>query len=244
MQAQKADIVARLRKEVLTLQGFKGIVEQRQQQTDLSSIENNFPNRKFPTGAIHEFVSDSPEHAVATNCFIASLLSKLTRKKGICLWVSTNRTIYPPALKSYGIDPENLVFIDLIKPKEALWVIEEALKCEALVAVVGEIQELGFTESRRLQLAVEHSDVTGFIHRFKPKNKNAVASVARWSIKILPSTPIDDLPGVGFPKWHVQLLKVRNGIPGAWQVEWNTNTFSVTADKAVSISAIHKSRTA
>ena len=36
-----------------------------------------------------------------------------------------------------------------------LWVIEEALKCEGLAAVIGEIKELSFTQSRRLQLAVE-----------------------------------------------------------------------------------------
>jgi protein ImuA len=30
----------------------------------------------------------------------------------------------------------------------------------------------------------------------------------------------DDLPGVAFPRWQVELLKVRNGKPGIWQLEW------------------------
>lgn len=56
--------------------------------------------------------------------------------------------------------------MDAGKTKDSLWAIEEALKCNALIAVVGEITELTFNDSRRLQLAVEKSHVTGFIHRF------------------------------------------------------------------------------
>jgi protein ImuA len=33
------------------------------------------------------------------------------------------------------------------------------------------------------------------------------------------------MPGVGFPRWNVQLLKVRNGKPGAWQLEWEGGQF-------------------
>ena len=31
------------------------------------------------------------------------------------------------------------------------------------------------------------------------------------------------MPGVGFPRWNVELLKVRNGKPGSWQLEWSYN---------------------
>jgi protein ImuA len=35
----------------------------------------------------------------------------------------------------------------------------------------------------------------------------------------------DDMPGVGFPRWNVELLKVRNGKPGSWQIEWKAGKF-------------------
>ena len=35
----------------------------------------------------------------------------------------------------------------------------------------------------------------------------------------------DDMPGVAFPRWKVELLKVRNGTPGNWMIEWNNNSF-------------------
>jgi protein ImuA len=34
------------------------------------------------------------------------------------------------------------------------------------------------------------------------------------------------IPGVGFPCWNVELLKVRNGRPGTWQVEWRGGRFT------------------
>jgi protein ImuA len=133
--------------------------------------------------------------------------------------------VFPPALKVFGIEPQRIIFIDVNRPKEALWAVEEALKCEALAAVVGELSELSFTESRRLQLAVEQSKVTGFIHRYNPRSENTVACVTRWKIKPAPSSEEEGLPGLGFPRWNVELLKVRNGRPGSWQIEWSAGSF-------------------
>jgi protein ImuA len=33
------------------------------------------------------------------------------------------------------------------------------------------------------------------------------------------------MPGVGFPRWSVELIKVRNGKTGSWQVEWMGRKF-------------------
>jgi protein ImuA len=77
----------------------------------------------------------------------------------------SSKTIFPPGLKMFGIEPANIIFLELQKSKDILWVMEEALKCIGVAAVVGEISDLSFTLSRRLQLAVEQSGVMGFILR-------------------------------------------------------------------------------
>ncbi len=147
------------------------------------------------------------------------------KKGGASIWINPSQTIFPPALKSFGIAPERIIFIELRKEKEMLWAMEEALKCEGLSAVIGEIKELGFTDSRRLQLAVEQSQVTGFVLRNNPRNINTTACITRWQIKSLPSELENKMPGVGFPRWNVDLLKVRNGKPGNWQMEWVAGKF-------------------
>jgi protein ImuA len=191
----------------------------------LGVIEQAFPSKTFPFGAIHEFISPTAESAAATNGFVSGLLGKLMKNRGLCLWISNRRTIFPPALKAFGISPDQVIFIDLKRERDVLWAVEEGLKSEVLSAVVGEIKELDFNQSRRLQLAVEKSRVTGFIHRHRPGSENIVACLTRWKIQPIPGMSSDGLPGLSFPRWHVELTKVRNGNPGSWEIEWVQNEF-------------------
>lgn len=220
MSQTNADIITRLQKEILSLQGRSHTAEPQPVDTGLGYISHAFPGHEFPLGSIHEFVA---EDAAATKGFLAGILSALMMNNGVSVWISASRTLFPPALSSFGISPEKIIFIDLSKEKDLLWTMEEALKCNGLAAVVGELKELDFTASRRLQLAVEKSRVTGFVLRANANN--TTTCVTKWKITSLPSALYDDMPGVGFPRWNIQLLKVRNGRPGSWQVEWMNGKF-------------------
>jgi protein ImuA len=227
MQQSKHEIIEQLRKDILLKQGYKPVSTDITKISGLEQLEAAFPNGVFPTGMIHEFVSSREEHATACRSFISGLLTSLTAGAGICIWISTRRTIYPPALKAFGIEPDQIIFVDVNRDKEALWVTEEALKCETLFAVIVEVQDLSFSQSLRLQLAVEQSKVTGFVLRNDPAKLTPTATVARWEITPLPSQPQGGLPGVGFPRWQVAISKIRNGNPGTWQVEWRGKAFSL-----------------
>ncbi|MES2515477.1 MAG: Error-prone repair protein ImuA [Bacteroidota bacterium] len=215
-------VIEALQKQIVDLQTSQQPSGEPVRAIGLGELESAFPDGAFPKGVVHELISTSSEGATCTSAFMAVILGKIMQQSGYCLWISTipRRSIYPPALKAFGINPEKILFVDTPKTKDTLWAIEEALKCDSLVAVVGELTELNFNESRRLQLAVEKSHVTGFIHRFQPKTQNAVACVTRWQITPLASTE-SDRPGLGFSRWDVQLLKVRNGQPANWQVQWS-----------------------
>ena len=225
MLASKKDIITELQKNILQWQGFKVPLAGRTRFAGLEEVESAFPNAVFPTGAIHEFLTEEPEHAAACGGFLAGLLKVLMENGGICVWISTSRSLFPPALKNFGVNPDRIIFIDLLRQKDLLWAMEEALKCSSLAAVVAETGEISFTESRRLQLVIEKSRVTGFILRGNTKNLSTTACVARWKITPLPSELEDGLPGVGFPRWNVELLKVRNGNPGSWKLEWSAGSF-------------------
>ncbi|WP_031526543.1 ImuA family protein [Dyadobacter crusticola] len=223
--ASKSAILEQLQNEILTLQGYRAPAIDKRIDFGLGPIETAFPNQIFPTGAVHEFITDAPENAAATTGFVAALLGPLMKINDFCLWISLNRTVFPPGLAFFGVQPERIIFIDLKKQSDLLWAIEESLKCPALAAVVGEIPEVTLTESRRLQLAVEQSRVTGFLLRHNPRSANTLASVSRWKITPLPSQLEPGMPGVGYPRWNVQLQKVRNGEPGEWEVEWRAGSF-------------------
>lgn len=227
MQTTKKEEIDKLRREILCLQGLDSQPCIDQPVISLGPVLDNMPARIFPTGAIHEFLSPTLTAFAAANGFISAITSFLMQSGKPCIWVSLRRTVFPPALKLFGIDPDRIVFIDVAREKEALWTIEEALKCKALGAVIGEIKELDFTQSRRLQLAVEDSRVTGFINRIDPRNIRPTASVARWQITPVSSQTIGGLPGIGFPAWKVELVKIRNGKPGCWEIEWFANAFHI-----------------
>jgi protein ImuA len=221
MQEARAHIIQRLQQDILSLQGSKSVAGRIRPQLNWAAINRCFPNRTFPTGAIHEFLSSTPETMASSIGFLSALLEVFMKNGQSALWVSSSRCVFPPALKAFGIEPDRILFACIKKEKDIAWAMEEALKCEALAAVVGEVQDISFTASRRLQLAVEQSQVTGFLLRRNPRSITSSACISRWRVTPLPSEPKDEMPGIGSPRWNVELLKVRNGKAGNWQVEWN-----------------------
>ena len=231
MDTVKQEIISKLRRDIAAWEGFRPPEAGDNASFGLGPLERAFPNERFPTGAIHEFISHGPEESSACSAVIAGIVKTLLQAGGVCIWISYTRRIYPPALQLFGIAPDRVIFVDVPVQKDVLWVAEEALKCEGIAAVVCESQRLSFMESRRLQLAVEQSRVTGFILRKDVKAVTTNACVARWRVKPRLSRLRAGMPGVGYPQWHVELLKVRNGNPGSWDMEWRHRAFQVIVEQ-------------
>lgn len=227
----KTEIIDKLRQELQGWEGFRPLPPGERQKFGLGAIESAFPNQTFPTGALHEFISTRPEFTAAVGGFIAGILQTLLLNGGVCVWVSYTRRIYPPALKRFGVDPDRIIFIDVQREKDVLWATEEALKCGGIAAVICETRLLSFMESRRLQLAIEQSHVTGFILRKDAKILNTTACAARWTVKPIRSKLRTGMPGVGHPRWQVDLLKVRNGHTGSWTLEWKNKAFTLVIEQ-------------
>lgn len=235
----KREVISQLQQKMLHWQGYQATAAHTVRM-GLGPVEQAFPNGVFPAGSIHEFIAAAPEQAAASSGFIGGLLARLMRQEGVCLWISASRTLFPPAIGAFGVTPDRIVFIDMKRERDILWATEEALKCSGLAAVVTELRELDFAQSRRLQLVVEKSRVTGFVLRSRPLRIGNTACAARWQISPAPSAPEAGMPGVGLPRWRVELLKVRNGSPGAWTLEWAAGRFAPVADPHKQTGALPK----
>lgn len=220
-------IIERLQRQILDLEGFKTKPEDVKTKLGLKKLEGNFPNQVFPTGTIHEFLSEKPEHTACTSAFISSLLGKLHAGNGVYIWIGKQRQLFPAGLKKFGLQPHQIIFVNLIKQKDILWATEEALKCKSISGVISELEEITFAQSQRLQLTVEKSKVTGFILRTQTERINATACAARWQISPLASENQDNVPGVGFSKWRVDLLKVRNGSTASCTITYHHGKLAV-----------------
>lgn len=218
----KTDIIARLHREILPLQGYKPRLQPAMNQ-ELECIARAFPGQQIPLGAIHEYHCADRTDVAATTGFIAGLMHACRLHEGMIVWVGRSKSIFPSALAYFGLRPEQCIFITLASEMDRLWAIEAALKCSAIRAVVGENHQFSFQACRRYQLAVEQSGVTGFLIR--DNTVAASACIARWKVRSQPSLVLDGLPGLGFPRWQVDLCKARNGKPGSWQLSWVRGKF-------------------
>lgn len=238
MQAEKDHIIQQLRSDILRGNQSAG-KPVTGMDIPVGSMATAFPDGKFPLGAIHELVDTGPVETAATAGFVAALLAPLMQQGAAGIWIGPQLSIFPPALAAFGIAAERVLFIKASKPADILWTMEETLKCEGIAAVVAESKELAFNESRRLQLAVEASRVTGFVLRHSPRKLQPTACVARWRVSPVPSQQVDGSPGIGFPRWKVELQKIRNGRPGTWELEWAGGRLrDVSARPAVQVSSI------
>ena len=144
---------------------------------------------------------------------------------GVVLWCLPRPDLYGPGLAAHGLDPGQVVLVRASRDAEILWAMEEGLRAPGIAAVVGEVGSLPMVASRRLQLAAERSGITAFLLRRWRDGGQAAreralpnAAVTRWRIAALPSRPMRDEPGVGHPRWRVELLRCRGGEPACWEM--------------------------
>ncbi len=221
----------------------------------LPPIDAALPDGGLALGALHEIVSAGPdvEHGAAAALFIAGMLA---RQRGPVLWAMERADLFAPGLAAAGLHPDRVIYAEAGKPALVLQTMEEGLRHPGLAGVVGELSgRLGLTESRRLQLAAEGSGVVAFALRRSRRHDDPAlaapsAAVTRWRVAALPSPPAlphaPDTPGLGRPRWHLDLLRCRAGEPGSWIVEAcdASGRLGVVADLAHGPSAPARARAA
>ncbi|MBE7176279.1 MAG: Error-prone repair protein ImuA [Mucilaginibacter polytrichastri] len=236
-------MIDKLREEMLRIQGYTRTVHASARIPGLLPIETVFPNRVFPLASVHEFSSSTAAECSATCGFLSGILDHILQKKGICVWVGRFRKTFPPALAQFGHQPESFIFIDTDRDKQVLWVVEEALKCASVHAVVGEVEQINFVQSRRLQLAAEKKGITAFLLNRNSERTAGSVCAARWRISPVSGEIVENMPGVGFPRWNVELLKVRNGDTGSWKVTWQGDHFTTARRTALRVQEITERKT-
>ena len=190
----------------------------------ISAIDRVLPEGGLALGALHEILGAGPdeEDGATAAGFVAAIAGRLCDPSGMVLWCLKQHDVYGPGLAEHGLDPARIVLVRAARDDDILWALEEGLRTPALAAVVGEIGRLSMVAGRRLQLAAERSGVTALLLRRWRTGAEATAertqpsaAVTRWRITSLPSLP-DGEPGLGRPRWRVELLRCRGAAPAAW----------------------------
>lgn len=140
-----------------------------------------------------------------------------------------------------GLPPDlarRLIHVAAASPEDALFALEEGLKCRDLACVIGEIagnpRALSFTASRRLSLTAERHGVRLWLVRLDAEPDLSSARM-RWRARAAASPrPRWNPVAPGTASWHAELFRARAHAPGEWTLSNDDGTLRFRSDPAVS----------
>jgi len=117
--------------------------------------------------------------------------------------------------------PERLLTVAASHRRDVLWAMEEALRCRAIGAVIGELRhgDIDTVAVRRLSLAAAESGALALLLRARPTS-DASTAATRWIVGAAPSPPARGFK-FGAPRFAAQLIRNRRGPVGSWILEWS-----------------------
>jgi len=210
----------------------------------MSGMRHRLGDGAVPNISQGNWTVPAPSNPTLSELFAASprdggwagfLLPQVDRSKPV-LWVQERMAIlesgriYPPGL---GID---LIHVEARDARDALWAMEEGVRCSALSAVIGELYgdpaALDFTATRRLAVASERNEVPCWLVRLGG-NANLSGARMRWRVASAPSlsNPFDPR-APGLPAWDAELFRARGHQPGRWTVAHEAGRFHLVAGAA------------
>lgn len=125
---------------------------------------------------------------------------------------------------------DRLIHVEAKTPQDALFALEEGLKCRDLACVIGEMlgnpRALDFTASRRLSLTAEKHGVPLWLVRLEAEADLSSARM-RWRVEPASSPPPRwNAEAPGTPTWKAELFRARRHAPGKWIVSDDQTTLS------------------
>lgn len=203
--------------------------------SELAAISDRAPVwRPGLSGARHSEVFASAREASGVACALAFARDALraaapgpgaeAEDRRALLWVQDRASLrltgrpYRPGLPREL--RHRLIHVVAEKAEDALFALEEGLRCRELACVIGEVsgnpKALDFTASRRLSLTAEKHGVPLWLVRLDAARDLSSARL-RWSVRAAPSArPRWNRQAPSTPAWHAELFRARAHPPGEW----------------------------
>jgi protein ImuA len=179
--------------------------------------------------ALHEIAPAEPADGAAAMGFALSLAARfLAERPAAGLVIGEGfagqeaGALYGPGLVAHGLPLSRLVFVEAPDANAAFWAMEEALKCGAPAAVVGEIWNLkgyGLAASRRLLLAARKGRTPALLvlaSAYGQAERLSTAAETRFEIAAAPSARSPAAAGKDLPgpfACGARLVKARLTLP-------------------------------
>ncbi|MEM9582603.1 MAG: hypothetical protein AAGA08_05760 [Pseudomonadota bacterium] len=193
--------------------------------TTLRRLKTRTAPKTPPAPSLSELFSDVAWDAAG----IGFLLSRLPDGAAPVLWVQDRISRIETGVPYLpGMGAVSMLRVAVNRPVDALWAMEEGLRCAGLRAVVGEIwgdpPALSFTATKRLAMRAESSGVPCWLLR-RAAVANLSAARDRWRVGAVPSARYAlDPQAPGAPRWQAELFRSRHAQPGIWVATYDRAT--------------------
>jgi protein ImuA len=198
--------------------------------------------RALPNGAGERWRLPAPAGPTLSELFTAHprdggwagfLLAQIDTQKPL-LWVQDRMAILESGrVHPLGLPTSNLIHVEARDARDALWAMEEGVRCTCLSAVIGEIwgdpKALDFTATRRLAVAAERSGTPCWLVRLGG-HANLSGARMRWRVASAPSLANElDPRAPGAMAWDAELFRARGTPPGRWSLADDAGAFRLVA---------------
>ena len=135
--------------------------------TGSDAIDDLLPRGGLRAGALAEWVAQADGCGASALAVIAARARlDSPRGRGPLVVVSPPNEFYPPAAVALGIPEDRMIWVQPTRHADAVWAIDQALRCESVAAVWASIgATLDDRDARRFQLAAETGRTPGLFVR-------------------------------------------------------------------------------
>jgi hypothetical protein len=174
-------LISRLRREVAQLESDRPPDDDRPLSTGSPALDSLLPAGGLKRGTLVEYLSSAAGSGAG---ILALAAAREACREGRALVVlDGQRQFYPPAAAAWGIDLAGMI---LLRPKneaDALWALDQALRCTGVGAVWTTWDRLDSRDFRRLQLAAESGRTLGIFVRPASRRGEPTWAEVQWVVK-------------------------------------------------------------
>jgi protein ImuA len=221
-------LVTSLRRELDRFGADAPVKDEQPISTGIAALDRLLPARGFKRGTLGEYLATSPGCGAGTlalsaareACGQARALVVVEQVVGTLRVPSPaygTRSVpttyfYPPAAAAWGIDLSRLLVLRPTTEADALWALDQALRCPGVGAVWAPWEKFDPRDFRRLQLAAECGGTLGLLIRPARQRGQPTWADVQWEVRARKSK-------VQSPRSKVRRPRTLDFGPWAWLIE-------------------------
>lgn len=243
----RENVIEKLQRKIHRMETVSRIDDGSVVRSGCHAIDRMLPDGGYKRGTLLEWFTPgfrNPHHSGGYGVDFLSLLTaaKACEDGGALVIIDPNRQFYPPAAIALGINSGNLIIlrpsgvastVDPENQNDLYWAIDQALRCPAVAAVWGPLDQIGERWFRRFQLSAESSGTLGlFVRAGRGLSRPSWAEV-QWRLvaqqeQNLEVNRLTNQPKSDLRELRLKLLRCRGTLSGQMiDLEINTITGSV-----------------